>query len=132
MEIDIFFAIDRNEMDVGVRNFEAQHNDRYPFAGYFLLYFAGDPFGEDDHTFQRPVVEIKNIIGFLFGYDQRMTLGQRVDVEEGIITVVLGYLVAGDFSSNDFRENSGHGSMFGWMIAPGAPGRRRPRNGFVI
>ena len=112
MEIDVFFTVYRDEVDMGVRNFEAQYHDGYPFAVDFFLYFPCDSFGEDDHSLECPIVEVENIVGLLFRYDQRVAFGQRIDVEKGVITVVLGYFIAGDFAPDDFGENSRHAFVF--------------------
>lgn len=96
MKIDVFFAVNRYQVDMGMRNFEPENDDGDFFTSYISLYFTRDPFGENHHVRQRPVVQVENIVGLLFRDDQRVTLCKRIDIQKCKISVVLGYLVARD------------------------------------
>ncbi len=73
MKIDVFFAVNRYQVDMGMRNFEPENDDGDFFTSYISLYFTRDPFGENHHVRQRPVVQVENIVGLLFRDDQRVT-----------------------------------------------------------
>lgn len=75
MEIHVFFVLNRDQVDVGMRNFEAEYDDRHPFAFYFLFQFSRNSLGKDDHIGQRAVVQIEQVVRLLLGNDQRVPLG---------------------------------------------------------
>jgi hypothetical protein len=53
------------------------------------------------------IIKIENVINLLFGYNQRMSPGQRIDVKKGIIIIILRNFMGGNFSVNYFAENGG-------------------------
>ena len=67
MEIHVFFVLNRDQVDVGMRNFEAEYDDRHPFAFYFLFQFSRNSLGKDDHIGQRAVVQIEQVVRLLLG-----------------------------------------------------------------
>lgn len=101
MEIYVVFAVDGDQMDVRMGYFEPQNDHRYPFARYFAADFCGDLLGEEHHARQRLVVEIEQVIDLLFRYDQRVPLGERIDVEKCVVAFVLGDFVGRDLAGDD-------------------------------
>lgn len=57
----------------------------------------------------RLVVELVECCDFTFGDDERVAFAQREDVEERKDVRIFVDLVGGDFASDDFGEDGGHG-----------------------
>ena len=70
-------------MNMGMRHFKSEYRNTHPFAGHSLFNGPGNLFGKYHHTGQHFIIQIKNIIGFLFGNHQGMPFGQRIDIEKG-------------------------------------------------
>lgn len=96
MKIDVFFAVNRYQVDMGMRNFEPENDDGDFFTSYISLYFTRDPFGENHHGPPASGRPSRKYCRSLFRDDQRVTLCKRIDIQKCKISVVLGYLVARD------------------------------------
>ena len=119
-EVHIAFALKGNQVDVGVVDLQAQHCHAHLAAGECLLNGFGHTLGEDGHGGQGVVVEVEQVIYFLLGHHEGVTLSHRIDVEEGVETVVLGAFVGGNFSCNDSAEDCHRMEdvgCFGWHAA---------------
>ena len=100
-EIDVVFALNGDQMDMRMRNFEPQNHDCHPFTRYFTFDFYGYPFGEDHHLRKGAVVEVEQVVDFLFGDYQRVSFCQWIDVEKCVEIVIFGDLVRGYLAGND-------------------------------
>ena len=101
VKIDVIFTLYGDQMDVCMGYFEAQDDYRYPFARYFALDFDSNALSEQHHVGQGAVVEIENVIHLLFRNDQRMSFGERIDVQECIEIVIFGDFVRWNLASDD-------------------------------
>ena len=107
-EIQIMDVLDRDEMDMNVRDFEARHHHPDLFARDGLLDHPRDFFGKDHEPAQKVIVDVKNIIDLLFRDDQRMSGIERPQVEERQIILVFKDLMTGDLALNDPAKNGRH------------------------
>ena len=101
MEIDIVFVVYRYQMYVRVRNFEPEHYHCHLFTLYFALNFTGNALGKNDHLLQLIVFEVEYIVDLSLRYDQRMSLGQRIDIEKCEMPIIFGDFVARNLSCYD-------------------------------
>ena len=109
-EIEVTLFIDRHQMDVGVRHFEADdgHGDAFAWDGF--LDGSCHVFGKHHHLAKLLVIDVEDVVGFMFRHDEGMACRQGVDVEEREELVVLGDFVARDFTLDDSGENGSHNS----------------------
>ena len=103
-EVCILLCLEWDEVDMGVRHFEAQHDLSYLFTGEGCLDGFGHTLGEGLITGQLVIVHIEEVIHFATRDHEGVTLHQRVDVEECIELLVLGTLVAGNLTSSNLTE----------------------------
>ena len=90
-----------DEVDVGMRDFEAGDHDAYAEAGDFLAEDAGYALGKYMEMREVVILHIKYVVDFYLGDDQGMSKDDRAYIEECKATVVFGDLVAGNFSGDD-------------------------------
>ena len=82
-------------MDVCVRHFQSQHGHAHLLAGNSLLYGLGDTLGEYVQCCKFVVGEIEYVVDLMLGNHQHVALGHGVDVEKGIVALVLGHTIRG-------------------------------------
>ena len=107
-EVEVAFLVHRYKMDMGVVDFEPDDSDAYLAAGTRLLECDSHSLGKDNHLGQHLIGEVKDIVYFLLGNYKGMSGTDGVDVEEGVEIVILGALVAGYLSLDDFGEKCSH------------------------
>lgn len=97
-EIHVTLLLHGHQVDMSVRHFQSQ--DCYSdFATRDSLFQCfGYLLGEQHHPGKLVVVNIEDIVGLMFGNDQRVSPIYRIDVEEGKVMVVLGDFITGYFS----------------------------------
>ena len=101
VKIHVVFALNWDQMDVRMRYFHAQYDYGYPCARYFALDSGRHLLGEYHHAGQRPVVEVENIVHFLFRNHERVSFRKRIDVEECIVVFILCDFVGRNFPCDD-------------------------------
>lgn len=89
-EIHVSLAVERNEVDVGVRHFEPDGCGSDAFARHGTAKGFGYAFSENFEGGKFVVVEVKQIIDLTFWNYQYVAGGDGVDVEKGVVFVVLG------------------------------------------
>ena len=100
-EVHVALALQGNEVDVGVRNFESQYGHAHFAAGNGAAHGACHACGEDVERGEFLVVEVEDVVDFAAGNDEGVALGHGVDVEKGVEALVLGALVGGNFALGD-------------------------------
>lgn len=100
-EVEVALIGNGHEMDMGVGNFKSDdgHGDAFAWHGFFDG--GSDFFGEDHHLSEFFVFDIEDIVGLMFRHDEGMAFGERIDVEEGEETLVLGDFIARDLTLYD-------------------------------
>ena len=91
-------------MNMCVRNFQSNHCFTHLLAREGLFDGTGYLLCKYVHCSQVFIAQIENIVYFLFGHYQCMSLYQRVDIEKCEELVVFRHLVAGDFACDDSAE----------------------------
>ena len=81
--------------------FETKNDHCHLYATCLLLNFVRYPLGEQCEASEGFVVEIEDVVHLYFGYNQCVALGQRIDVEECVIALILGYFVRGNLPRYD-------------------------------
>lgn len=109
LEVHVALLGDGDEMDVRVRHLQTDDGHPYPFAGQGFLEGHRHLLGKDHHGGNFIVVEMKDIVNFPLGDDQRVAFCDRVDVEEGEEMLVFRNLVARDFPFHYSCEYGSHG-----------------------
>ena len=90
-----------DEVDVGMRDFEAGDHDAYAEAWDFLAEDAGYALGKYMEMCEVVILHIKYVVDFYLGDDQGMSKDNWSYIEECKAAVIFGDLVAGNFSGND-------------------------------
>ena len=108
IETHVGFALHGDEVDVGMGHFEAQHALSYLDAGDGTLDGAGYFLGENLKSGEFVVFEVEDVVHLAFGNHECMPFLQGADVEEGVVAVVLGYLVAWYFAGYDAGKDACH------------------------
>lgn len=111
-EVHIGLAVDGHEMDMCVGHFKAHHSHTDALAGERFFHGCGYLFGKKLKVGILLVGEVENIVDLALGYDEGMARSHGTDVEECVVAVVLGHLVAGNFAGyysgeyacHDFRK----------------------------
>ena len=88
-------------MDVCVGHLHAEDGHADALARHSGLDGHGDALGEERQRRVLLVREVEDVVDLVLGDAERVTLGQRVDVEEGEVMLVFGNLVAGDLPGDD-------------------------------
>lgn len=83
-----------DEMDMCMRHFKTYHGDSYALAVDSFLHALGNTLGKKLKGEIFLVAEIEDVAHLALGNNQNMPRIDRIDVEKGEMTVVLGYLVA--------------------------------------
>lgn len=99
---------------MGVRDLEADDGHADALARDGALELEGDIAGKQSDAGQQVVGQVEVAVHLQLGNNQRMALGQRHDVEKGEEAVVLGNLMARDFTGHDAGKEAGHG---GWPVS---------------
>lgn len=93
-EVKVALGLERNEVDVGVGHFHAQHGHAYALAGDRGLESRGDRAREVPQAAVGGFVEVEYVVVFdVFRYHQSVSGRKRADVEEGVVVFILGNLV---------------------------------------
>ena len=108
LEIKVAFAGDGYEMDVGMRHFETDNGHADALARDGFLYGLGHMLGKHHHLTEFLIFDIEDVIGLVFGNDERMTFRQRIDVEKCKKTVVFGNFITRDFTVDDSGKDGRH------------------------
>ena len=93
---------------MSVRNFESDNCFAHFLAWESFFDGTGYLFCKYVHCGQVFIAQIENIVYFLFGHYQCMSLYQRIDIEESKKLFVFRHLVAGDFACDDSAEYCCH------------------------
>lgn len=110
-KVQIVGSIDRNEMEMGMGNLEADDRDPAAVAWECLFDRQGDWFGKEHKARQVIVPEIEEAIDLQLGYDQRMTFAEGENIQKGKEPVTFRDLVRSDVSGNYLGEDR-HTVMF--------------------
>ena len=107
-EVDISLTVHWDEVDVGMRNLQAQN-----YLSHFLAWEGSLDglchfLGENLKLGEVLVFHIEDVIHFLARNHQCVTLADRTDVEESVELVALGTLVARNLSCCNLRKNACH------------------------
>ena len=108
IEAHVGLALHGDEVDVGMGNFEPQHALSYFDAGDGTLDGVGYLLGEHLKTGEFVVFEVEDVVHLTFGNHECVPFLQGADVEEGVVAVVLGYLVARYFAGYDAGKDACH------------------------
>ena len=93
-EIEVPFALKRDEMDVGMRNLHSKHGYPHPLAwdGSFQGYC--DLAGKCPKAGISFFIEMEDVVVFhVFGDYQSVTLREWTDIKECVVSIVLCNLV---------------------------------------
>ena len=107
-EVEVAGLVEWHEVDVGMRHIDTYHGFADLDAGADLLEPFGDTLGKEMEFTEEVVVEVEDVVDFLFRDAEDVTTDDGVDVEESETTVGLGNTVAGDFACDDFAEYGSH------------------------
>jgi hypothetical protein len=103
-KVHVTLGCDGDKVYVCMRYFQSHYRNAYTLAfdSFFeaMRYLAG----KCHKIGVGFVIEIKDIIYFLFGYNQCVTFGYGADVEKCKETVILGYFVTGYLSGYNATE----------------------------
>lgn len=100
-EVEVAFGGDGHQVDMGVRDFEADDGDGDAFARDGFLDGFGHFLGEDHHLSQFGIVDIEDIVRFVLRHHEGMALGQRIDIEKREEFVILSDFIARDLTLYD-------------------------------
>ena len=89
VKVHVCLPGDGHQMDMCVGHLEAQHCHAHLAAWYSALDGGGHALGKELQTGIFVVSEVKDIIYLALGYDERVTLSERIDVKESIIMLVF-------------------------------------------
>lgn len=95
-------------MNVGMRYLKANHGYADPKARYFSFNGLGYSLGEADQPRKMLRFQIKNVIHFLFGYDEGMTSLKWTYVQKSEKVFILRHLKAGNFAVDNPGKYGGH------------------------
>ena len=108
LEVEIAFAGDGNQVDMGMRHFETDDGHTDAFARDGFLDGSCNLLGKHHHLTEFLVIDIENVVGFVLGDDKGMAFRQRIDVEKSKKAIVLCNLIARDLAVDDSGENARH------------------------
>ena len=111
-EIHVGFAVDGEEVYMGVGHFKAYNGHSYPRAGDGFLDCFGYATGEEGEVAVFVFGEIEDVVDFTTGDDEDVAAGYGVDVEKGVVLVIGGDFVGGDFAGSYFGEDSHRELLF--------------------
>ena len=97
-EVDISFAIHRDEVDMSMRNLKTQYNLSHFLAWESSLDGLSNLLGENLKLCQVIILHVEDVIYLLAGNHQCMTFADRANVEESIELVAFCTLVARNLS----------------------------------
>ena len=95
-------------MNVRMRYFQTNHCFTYFLARESLLNGTSHLLGENMHCCQIFIIQIKDIIHFLLGNDQRVPFHQRIDVQKCKELIILRHLIAWYFTCDNSTEYCCH------------------------
>ena len=98
----------RYKVNVCMWHLKANHGDTYPFTRDCLTDCRRHSPCEVPELTIGFCIQVENIIDLPLRYHQYMSTNQRHDVQKGEAMLVLGHLVARDFTPYDFAEDRGH------------------------
>ena len=102
LEVQVTLLRDGNEVDVGMRHFQANYSHADAFARHSLFDGLGHFFGKDHHGPDFVVIEVEDIVVFVLGHYQCMPFHHRIDIQESKETLVFGNFIARDIPFYDF------------------------------
>ena len=80
LEVDVGDAVERDKVHVRVRDLEADDGHAHALAGDCPLELEGDIAGKQVDVAQQVVGQVKEAIDLQFGDDQRVALGEGLDL----------------------------------------------------
>ena len=92
-EVHIALRAQGYQMYMSVRHFKAQHRHAYLAAGDGFFDGLGHTLCKYVKIGELAVVEVEDIVYLALGYNQYVTFGHGVDVEECVVSGILGYLI---------------------------------------
>lgn len=107
-EVHVTLAVEGDEVDVGVGDFEAYHGYADALAGHGTLKCLGYAAGKGGEGCVFVGVHVEDVAYFAAGDYEYVAGGYGVDVEKCVVLVVLSYFVGGDFAGGDAGEDGGH------------------------
>lgn len=102
---------------MGMPDFHPVDHNADFLTGESFLNGLCDFFCEDHQPAQQIVVQIENIIDFLFWDDQGMSRMNRLHLQKSEIFLIFQDFVAGNFPVEDSREYRAH--VFSFFVAKG-------------
>jgi hypothetical protein len=112
-KINIFHAVKRNKMQVSMRHFQADHTQPHPPAGERPFDGPGNRPGKQQYPLKMGFIHVQEFIHFNLGNHQGMTRDKGKGIKKGKKVIILGNLVAGNLTANDFGEYSHDGKNTG-------------------
>ena len=91
-----------------MRNFQSDNRFAHLFTGESFFNGTGHFLCKYMHSSQVLIAQIENIVYFLLGHHQCVSLYQRIDIEKRKKLFVFRHLVAGDFACDDSAEYCCH------------------------
>jgi hypothetical protein len=76
-------------MNMGMGYFKTEHGHTHLFAGNCLSNSPGYLFGKNHHAGQQVILDIKEVIRFLFGNNKHMSFCQGTDIEKSKVVAIL-------------------------------------------
>ena len=107
-EKHIRFFLNRNQMNVRMRHFKANHRFTHFLTWENLLDSQRYTLCKHMHCCHFIIFQIENVIHFTFRNHQRMAFHQRIDVQKRIKLFILRYLVARNFACDNSTEYCCH------------------------
>ena len=103
-EKHIQFFLNRNQMNVRMRYFKANHRFTHLLTWESLLNSQCYTLCKDMHCCHFIIFQIKNVIYFALRNHQSMAFHQWIDVQKRIKLFILRYLVARNFTCDNSTE----------------------------
>jgi hypothetical protein len=100
-EVEVIRAVDGDQMQVGMRHFEAYHGDATAITGKGFLDGFGDGPREYQQLAQVGFWQVKEFVDLDPGHDEGMSFTKGKDIQEGEESLVFGYLIRGYPASDD-------------------------------
>lgn len=108
-KVEVAGLVEGHEVDVGVRDVDADDGFADLDAGADLLKASGDALGEEVELAEEVVVEVEDVVDLLLGDAEDVSADDGVDVEERKAMFRFGDFIARYFAGDNFREDAGHG-----------------------
>jgi hypothetical protein len=77
-------------------------------TGHSLLQRLGHLLSEERMSREEVILLIEQVVNLLLRDDQRVALGNRIDIQKGQEVFIFGHLVAGNIAGYNLRKNTCH------------------------